>query len=131
MPIITHVKDNLWHGGYVDNLDLGDTFPYVISMYKWEKYPTNGLTYAFEMYDGGSVDQETLFDAVERTEACLDTGENVLVHCQAGLNRSSLVVATVLIRQGMEPAEAIRFLREKRSEMVLCNHTFERYLLGR
>lgn len=128
MPVITHVKDNLWQGGYVDNLDLGDRFDVVISMYPWEKYPTAGETHQFKMYDGHDVDTATLGLAVAEAEAALKAGKRVLVHCQAGLNRSALVVARLLMRQGMTADEAISLVREKRSPTVLCNRTFERYL---
>ena len=128
MPVITHVKDNLYHGGFVDNLDLGDAFDVIVSMYPWEKYPTNGETFQFKMYDGYDVDTATLGLAVAEAEKALNAGKKVLVHCQAGLNRSSLVVARILMRQGMTADEAIALLREKRSPTVLCNRTFEAYL---
>jgi len=128
MQAITHVKDNLWHGGYVENLDLNGHFDTIVSMYPWEKYDFKGETYAFEMYDGFKVDEKTLNSAVEVAAMELDNGKRVLVHCQAGLNRSSLVVVRLLMREGMSADDAIRMLREKRSDMVLCNLTFERYL---
>jgi len=47
-------------------------------------------------------------------------------HCHAGINRSGLAVASYLhLYRGMEISKAIAHLREKRSEMVLCNHLFE------
>src|SRR5512140_1362210 len=80
MPIITHVKDNLWQGGFVPNIDLGDTFDVVVSMYPWEKWKTNGETFEFRMYDGYEVDTKTLFEAVRVVEWALDEGKKVLVH---------------------------------------------------
>jgi protein-tyrosine phosphatase len=53
----------------------------------------------------------------------------VLCHCQAGLNRSSLISGLALILDGYEPEEAIRLLRTSRSPAVLCNGSFERWLL--
>lgn len=128
MPVITHVKDNLWHGGFVYGIDLGDRFDTIVSLYPWETWPTKGKTIAYEMYDGWEVDVPVVMAAAKQVKAALDRGEKVLVHCQAGLNRSSLVVATVLIQDGMEPDDAIALLREKRSPTVLCNQTFERWL---
>ena len=47
-------------------------------------------------------------------------------HCHAGINRSGLAVASYLhLYRGLAISEAIANLREKRSEMVLCNHLFE------
>lgn len=128
MDAITHVKDNLWHGGFIENLDLNGHFDTIVSMYPWERYDFKGETYAFEMYDGFEVDEKTLNDAVEVAATELDNGKRVLVHCQAGLNRSSLVVVRLLMREGMSADDAIKMLREKRSPQVLCNLTFERYL---
>jgi protein-tyrosine phosphatase len=51
-----------------------------------------------------------------------------LVHCQAGLNRSGVVVAYALMLNGMSAAEAIARIRERRSPAVLCNPQFERWL---
>jgi Dual specificity phosphatase, catalytic domain len=128
MPIITHVKGNLYHGGYVDGLDLDEMFDSVVSLYQWEKYPTKGITYTYTMYDGTDVDVKTIEAAVEQVEACLAESHRTLVHCQAGLNRSGVVVARVLMRQGMSADEAINYLRDVRSDAVLCNKNFEKWL---
>lgn len=56
-------------------------------------------------------------------------GETVLARCQAGWNRSGLVIALVLIRAGMGPQEAIELLREVRSPHALSNPDFEEYVL--
>jgi len=128
MPIINHVKDNLYHGGYVDGIDLGDMFDSIVSLYQWEVYPTKGITYTYEMYDSGQVDIETVEDAAKQVQSCLDQGQKVLVHCQAGLNRSGIVVALVLMRQGMSADDAIALLRNSRSDQVLCNKRFENWL---
>jgi protein-tyrosine phosphatase len=56
-------------------------------------------------------------------------GKKTLVHCQAGLNRSSLIVArTLMLGQDMTAKDAIALIREKRSPMCLCNDTFRIYL---
>lgn len=57
-------------------------------------------------------------------------GETVLARCQAGWNRSGLVTALVLIRAGMEPDDAIRLIRSRRSQHVLSNPDFETYVLS-
>jgi protein-tyrosine phosphatase len=54
-----------------------------------------------------------------------------VVHCQAGLNRSGLIAALVLMDSGAYGADgAIELLRAKRSEAVLCNQKFVEYLLS-
>jgi len=53
------------------------------------------------------------------------------VHCQVGLNRSSLVAARALVLSGeADPAGAVALLRARRSPACLCNETFESWLLG-
>jgi len=53
-------------------------------------------------------------DVGPRLHACLDAGENLVVHCRAGLGRSGTVAALLLIERGMEVAEAIRQVRGAR-----------------
>lgn len=55
-------------------------------------------------------------------------GERVLIRCQAGVNRSGLVMALVLMLEGMTADEAIARIRECRSPFVLSNQHFERWL---
>lgn len=55
----------------------------------------------------------------------------VLVHCTGGLNRSSLVTASVLRQtEGLTRQEAVTLLRAQRDEFCLCNKAFERWVLG-
>lgn len=65
-------------------------------------------------------------DIAERVAA----GEQVLVRCQAGLNRSGLVVGAVLTQLGHDPDDALARIRDRRGAMALCNPTFATYLLG-
>ena len=51
-------------------------------------------------------------------------GKVVAGKCQAGLNRSSLIVALVLIKEGFTATEAIDLIREKRSKFALFNTYF-------
>lgn len=55
-------------------------------------------------------------------------GKRVAGKCQAGWNRSSLVVALVLLKEGFTADEAINLIRERRSPMALCNPHFVRYI---
>jgi protein-tyrosine phosphatase len=58
--------------------------------------------------------------------ACLERGENVLASCGAGLNRSGLVSALVLVKFGMKAGQAIETVREKRSPYALTNRLFQK-----
>jgi len=57
-------------------------------------------------------------------------GQQVLVRCQAGINRSGLVTALILMISGMDAASAIALIRERRSPYVLSNAHFEQWLLA-
>jgi protein-tyrosine phosphatase len=56
------------------------------------------------------------------------SGERVLIRCQAGMNRSSLLTALVLMRDGKSADEAIALIKERRSPYVLSNSHFVKYL---
>lgn len=56
-------------------------------------------------------------------------GAEVLVRCQAGMNRSGLVTALVLTMAGLSPAQAITLIRRERGESCLFNEHFVRWLL--
>lgn len=133
LALISHVEDNLYVGGCMNGVDLGDFFGYVFSMYKWEAYKVAPGTrvHTVTMYDSheGPLPAE-IDDLAERVSNALDTGGNVLVHCQAGINRSNLVAAAALVRRGRTPDEAINLLRDKRHKAVLANSTFERFVRG-
>jgi protein-tyrosine phosphatase len=130
-PFISHIEGNLWQGGCQDGMILPEFIENVVSLYPWEKYTVNHELNSFvevTMYD--SLDQS--FDQVEGiaewVKDCCELGPT-LVHCQAGLNRSGLVAARVLMLQGKTGKEAIDILRSTRSPAVLCNYTFEKYIL--
>lgn len=60
------------------------------------------------------------FETAWRETECADlhqrfaNGERVLFHCMAGLGRTGLVAAKLLVETGMPPKAAIHLLREKR-----------------
>lgn len=53
-------------------------------------------------------------------------GARVLVRCQAGVNRSGLVLALILMHIGWDVGRAVDHLRKARSPRVLSNADFER-----
>lgn len=130
-PLVSQIRENLWTGGCIDGVRLPDEFSYVVSLYPWEKYELGNRTtrFEFKMFDSPEVNTDILDEIVEIAAYCVSVGQT-LIHCQAGLNRSGLIAGLVLIRGGMAPRDAIQLLREKRSPVVLCNRTFEEWLLA-
>lgn len=57
------------------------------------------------------------------------SGADVLIRCQAGMNRSGLVTALVLIRAGLTPGQAISLIRHQRGQTCLFNQHFVTWLL--
>jgi protein-tyrosine phosphatase len=129
-PLISHIVDNLWQGGCEDGVDLDDDFAVVVSLYPWGKYNIHPDTtrVEIEMYDDhDGVSENDLFTASDAVLSGLERGK-VLVHCQAGLNRSGLVAGFTLMRLGWSAQDAIDHLRRTRSNLVLCNKTFVKQL---
>lgn len=74
-------------------------------------------------------DDLALEEAVEWAYRRWSSGKRVLIRCQAGLNRSGLVTALVLMTSGMSRQDAINLIRDRRSLRALHNKHFLAYLL--
>lgn len=130
VPYISQITDDLWQGGCTNGLLLPHDIAHVVSLYPWEAY-----SYAHEprsrlevvMYDSEDQSYEQVDAIASWVNVCRKDGPT-LVHCQAGLNRSSLVAARALMLDGMTSRDAIALLRAKRSPACLCNKAFEAYL---
>lgn len=139
VPFISHVTDNLWQGGCSNGLVLPEEIKHVVSLYKWERYEVRHELSSFTevtAYDSagdgdtlGGMSVKQVLDLAAKVNECRKDAPT-LVHCQAGLNRSSLIAATALVLNGdvASGAEAVALLREKRSPAVLCNPAFESWL---
>ena len=58
-----------------------------------------------------SAEFEALLDDLSQI---LDDGQSLAIHCWAGLGRSGLVAASLLVRRGVTPASAIQTIRHCR-----------------
>jgi len=58
----------------------------------------------------------------------LKLGKTVAARCQAGWNRSGLIVALVLLKDGFTAEEAISLIRDRRSPNALCNPHFVKFI---
>lgn len=130
VPYMTQIADNLWQGGCEQGLVLPSHINYLVSLYPWERYQINHKMRAelyVRMYDDPAQSLEQIDDIALQVHKWRQKGQ-VLVHCQAGLNRSSVVVVRALMFAGMGVDEAINLVREKRSPACLCNAGFENWL---
>jgi protein-tyrosine phosphatase len=129
VPFISEIAHNLWQGGCTTGLELPSFIQHIVSLYPWERYTLHGDEESelyVALYDAEDQGFEHIDRIAQWINHCRETGP-VLVHCQAGLNRSSLVAARALwLDGGIETGdEIIALLREKRSPACLCNPAFE------
>ncbi|WP_405619136.1 dual specificity protein phosphatase family protein [Streptomyces sp. NBC_00076] len=93
--------------------------------------PDPGVEHHVWPIPDGPLDGTQLAGVIRLARAAceaLDQGRKVLVRCYHGYNRSGLVVAHALIRQGRSADEAIRLIRARRSPWALHNELFVEYL---
>lgn len=103
VPYISEIAPNLWQGGCQQGLLLPRTIQHLVSLYPWEGYRVAhelDSVLVVRMYDSEDQTFEQIEEIARWVNLCRTTGP-VLVHCQAGLNRSSLVAARALMLDGM------------------------------
>lgn len=144
------ILPKLWQGGTDDSDIIGDItyaapfaqedqafitpkdFDTVITLYQYAN-PVGWFVkeYRYCVYDWkmSHIDLAELYKTAKFAHAEWRDGKKTLIRCQAGLNRSSLITALVLIREGYTPARAIELIRERRNPECLFNEDFEKFLL--
>jgi len=137
------VAPNLFQGG-TDDLDvihLAQTnnrprvdlpFDAIVTMYAWARPADwNIQEFRYGVLDASikDIDLSRLRQAVEFGYDRWKQGDRVLVRCQAGLNRSGLVLALILIKDGLTPVHAIERIRNNRGPDALFNENFHAWLL--
>lgn len=128
-PLISEILPGLWQGGCIDGVRLPDDFDLEVSLYPWERYVIGPDTERVEIKAYDNADVPDLTGAVDLAYEAWKSGKKVLINCQAGLNRSGLVAAQVLMRDDYTASDAIQLLRDKRSPVVLCNKHFVNWLM--
>lgn len=145
VPFAEHPWDEiiprLWMGGHDYTVAgdallpvvVADQFDLVISLFQRPGHgPFPGVEHLALDIPDGRLDDEQL-DAVirlaDRAAKATCFGQQVLVRCQAGYNRSGLVVAYALVALGYAPTQAIDLIRRRRSSWALHNEAFVGYLL--
>jgi hypothetical protein len=114
------------------SLGQNSAYDAVVTLYAWAQpvdWEVEELRYGFG--DGALYgdDIARVLRAAEWAHQRWQSGDRVLIRCQAGLNRSGLVTALVLIQAGWAAADAIRHIRAKRSPHALFNRHFVRWLI--
>ena len=137
------IAPNLFQGG-TDDLDvihLAQTnnrprtdlpFDAIVTMYAWARPADwNIQEFRYGVPDASikDIDLDRLRQAVEFGYDRWKSGDRVLVRCQAGLNRSGLVAALIMIRDGLTAQSAINCIRDSRGPDALFNENFHAWLL--
>lgn len=129
IPLFSHIGENMWMGGCPVS-ELPPMTRFVVSLFPWQPYQVpQGITVLNAwLQDVDEMPEIGEIVAIARWISSVRRLGTVFVHCQAGLNRSGLVLALAMIVDGASPELAIGHLRAQRSEWVLCNSTFEQWL---
>jgi protein-tyrosine phosphatase len=70
---------------------------------------------SFPIRDRSLPGSAKLFDAfVGSVDAHLSAGKAVVIHCRAGIGRSTMIAASLLLRRGLSSAEAFALLEKAR-----------------
>jgi len=147
-PEPDQILPGLWQGGTPDDEVIGHAAPdgHYAGIRGWApKYPFDLVVtlyadaqpapwgvreYRYGFPDGplAEPDAQQAIGLARLAHDVWSTGDRVLIRCQAGVNRSGLVSALVLMLAGYPANEAIDLLRLRRGSMVLCNEGFETWL---
>lgn len=117
----------LYQGAHPYPHDPLRAFDFVVGL-SHEKSASGPKTIQWPIDDGPMPDEDRVRWVAEQVNEKLLAGKHVLVHCDAGLNRSGLIVAMTLLHRGWDPQKAVQLIRRKRDPMALCNPDFERWL---
>lgn len=133
----------LWMGGHYyqdassggfEKSDVPDGIDHVVCLHcaPWvsDCAPPGVLFQGCAIPDGPLSDAQLAqvrFVAIEVLKT-LHQDRTVLVRCKAGLNRSGLLAAFVLLRLRFLADEAIDLIRERRGPYALCNRAFIGYI---
>ena len=107
-------------------------FDSMVTMYAWARPADwNIQEFRYGVPDASikDIDLNRLSQAVEFGYDRWKQGDRLLVRCQAGLNRSGLVMALILIKDGFTPYQAIDLIRQRRTDIALFNENFVNWLL--
>lgn len=140
--LYSEILTNLFMGGTDDEDVIQVAAPFgnasklpfeaIVTMYAWARpadWSIQEFRYGIPDAAIKDIDLARLREAVEFGYARWKAGDRVLVRCQAGLNRSGLVTALILMKSGLSAEDAIRAIRDGRAELALFNSHYVNWLI--
>lgn len=118
-------------GGCAAEAGVPIQFDAVVTLFAWAApcdWGVEELRYGFPDATPDLVDMSRLVGAARWAYERWQSGGRVLIRCQAGLNRSGLVTALVLMLAGSTAGDAIALIRAQRSQAALINASFVGWL---
>jgi protein-tyrosine phosphatase len=107
-------------------------FDSIVTMYAWARpadWKVQEYRYGIPDARISDMDLSRLRQTVNWGFKQWQKGDRVLVRCQAGLNRSGLVTALILMKSGLSAEVAIRTIRKNRADIALFNEHYVRWLM--
>ena len=140
--LYSEILPGLWQGGThdFDTLEFPKQYPIwnqkkdfdcVATLYAVAHPVGWGISERRFGFPDSALDENNLPDIHAMVDWVYDewkSGKKVLVRCQAGWNRSGLVTALALMKDGHKAKAAIDLIRARRSPHALSNTYFVRYL---
>ena len=142
--LYSEIAPNLFMGGTADEDVIHQAVTYnkartdlpfdaIITMYAWANpadWKVQEFRYGIYDSDISQIDLDRLKQAVEFGYNRWLSGDRVLVRCQAGLNRSGLVTALIMMSTGLDAETAIEQIRKNRAEIALFNTHYVEWLMS-
>jgi len=142
--LYTEIVSGLWMGGTDDDdwveagkdlseFDHGNDFQAVVTLFSWAHpmpWGIEELRWGFADGHIDLIDKARLFRTADWGYERWKAGDKTLIRCQAGLNRSGLLTALILMKADYSVDEAINMIRNKRSTIALFNNHFVDFLLS-
>ena len=141
--LYSEIAPNLFMGGTDDNDVIHNAasgrrrtdlpFDSIVTMYAWAQpadWKVQEFRYGVPDAAIEMIDLARLKQAVDFGYGRWMAGDRLLVRCQAGLNRSGLVTALILMSTGLDAETAIAEIRKKRAEVALFNNEYVTWLIN-
>ena len=139
--LYSEIAPNLFMGGTDDNDVIHNAasgrrrtdlpFDSIVTMYAWAQpadWKVQEFRYGVPDAAIELIDLARLKQAVDFGYGRWMAGDRLLVRCQAGLNRSGLVTALILMTSGLDADSAISLIRSNRADIALFNEHYVAWL---